>query len=496
MNIFIQTIHSKQHPVELFQHLRNKNNCAAALYETADQKASLPKQSYLFFNSMLELELKDHRLTIRLINPKAAEIFSKLQQSKLEKLSLTKNKFVLQVPQFHSVSSLEENLKKSELFAFLRFFQRTVASFFAKQNIHMPCLFSFDLIEYTQQLQAQLVDPFDVPDLFLFVPSLIIQHENQTFKITSVAKVADLEQIFNSNIPSHVKTSVSNTEAQALTSDGEFIDRVKEAKKYISSGDVYQLVLSRTFQVSCPDPMSAYMRLRVENPSPYMFYFQHPNFTLFGASPERCLEVSATNKDITLSPIAGTRRRGFNTNGQINSDLDNKIQLALTLDEKEIAEHIMLVDLARNDIAAVAQAGSRKVVQLLESEFYSHVIHLVSTVTGKLKPQYDALHAYQACMNMGTLTGSPKFRANQLIRQFENARRGFYGGAVGFLSTQGDLNTTIVIRSALVKNGQAYVQAGAGIVYDSDPQSECNETKHKAAAVLNVLTKEMEPSHA
>jgi anthranilate synthase component 1 len=301
---------------------------------------------------------------------------------------------------------------------------------------------------------------------------------------------------FNSNIPSHVKTSVSNTEAQALTSDGEFIDRVKEAKKYISSGDVYQLVLSRTFQVSCPDPMSAYMRLRVENPSPYMFYFQHPNFTLFGASPERCLEVSATNKDITLSPIAGTRRRGFNTNGQINSDLDNKIQLALTLDEKEIAEHIMLVDLARNDIAAVAQAGSRKVVQLLESEFYSHVIHLVSTVTGKLKPQYDALHAYQACMNMGTLTGSPKFRANQLIRQFENARRGFYGGAVGFLSTQGDLNTAIVIRSALVKNGQAYVQAGAGIVYDSDPQSECNETKHKAAAVLNVLTKEMEPSHA
>jgi anthranilate synthase component 1 len=278
--------------------------------------------------------------------------------------------------------------------------------------------------------------------------------------------------------------------ADAITvnkSNEEFAAIVRRLKQNILEGDVFQIVPSRCFSVNCPNPLRAYRRLRQLNPSPYMFYLCDPEFTLFGASPEMAVRFSAAERTVELCPIAGTRRRGKNADGTINADLDSRIELELRTDAKEMAEHLMLVDLARNDLARICVAGSRHVGQLLKVDRYSHVMHLVSRVVGQLRPELDALHAWQACMNMGTLTGAPKVRAMQLIREMEGVRRDSYGGAIGYLLGNGDMETCIVIRSAMVVDGKARVQAGAGVVYDSVPELEAEETSNKAAAVLAAI---------
>ena len=218
-----------------------------------------------------------------------------------------------------------------------------------------------------------------------------------------------------------------------------------------------------------------------------MFFMQGENFTLFGASPESALKYSEHDRQLEIYPIAGSRPRGFDEYGNIDLELDSRLELELRLDKKELAEHLMLVDLARNDVARVSQSGTRKVVELMQIDRYSQIMHLVSRVVGKLRTDLDALHAYQACMNMGTLTGAPKIKAMQLIYQFEQQKRHSYGGAVGYLTSEGNLDTCIVIRSAFVQNGVAYVQAGCGEVLDSDPQLEADETRHKARAVLKAI---------
>ena len=204
-------------------------------------------------------------------------------------------------------------------------------------------------------------------------------------------------------------------------------------------------------------------------------------YELFGASPESNLKFSAATREVQLYPIAGTRPRGA------THELDTRMELELRTDAKEIAEHTMLVDLARNDMARVAEPGTRRVRELLQVDRYSRVMHLVSRVTATLAQDLDALDAYRASMNMGTLTGAPKLRATELIREIEGSRRGSYGGAVGYLRGDGEFDTCIVIRSAYVRDGVATVQAGAGVVRDSNPQAEADETLHKAYAVLNSI---------
>ena len=274
--------------------------------------------------------------------------------------------------------------------------------------------------------------------------------------------------------------------------DEEFRRDVDKLKSHIHGGDIYQVVPARTFTAECPDAFVAYRRLRETNPSPYMFYVRGLDrcgepYELFGASPESNLKFTAATREVQLYPIAGTRPRGLNPDGSINPELDTRMELQLRTDAKEVAEHTMLVDLARNDMARVAVPGTRHVADLLQVDRYSRVMHLVSRVTATLAPDLDALDAYRACMNMGTLTGAPKLRATQLIRGLERARRGSYGGAVGYLTGAGDMDTCIVIRSAYVTGGVAAVQAGAGVVRDSHPQAEADETLHKAYAVLNAI---------
>lgn len=283
------------------------------------------------------------------------------------------------------------------------------------------------------------------------------------------------------------QTAEDTITAYPTMSDADFCELVAKMQQHIAIGDAYQVVPSRGFVIDCPQPLQTYRYLHDADPSPYMFYIATDDFELFGASPESSLLHSAKTGQVAIRPIAGTRPRGFAPDGSIDHELDIRLELELRSDAKEVAEHVMLVDLARNDVARISAPGTRKVTQLLRVDRYSRVMHLVSEVTGQLANDLHPLDAFRASMTMGTLTGAPKLRAAELIRQYEGTRRGSYGGAVGYLRGDGELDTCIVIRSAFARGGKAIVQAGAGVVSDSVPQREADETAHKASNVLRAI---------
>jgi anthranilate synthase component 1 len=290
------------------------------------------------------------------------------------------------------------------------------------------------------------------------------------------------------DIPEAQQFTGSVPDASTDTVQAEYEAMVKAAKRHILDGDIFQVVLSRTITEPCRDePLDVYKRLRDLNPSPYMFYINTPNTILMGSSPELNLRVSGTGeRSVEIRPIAGTKPRG-RVGDRIDADTDFRYEAELKLDQKELAEHIMLVDLARNDIARVAKPGSRIVTELLIAEKYESVQHLVSNVKGALRKDLDALSAYLATMNMGTLTGAPKIEAMKIIRQLEKTKRGYYGGAVMYLTVDGQFDSCITIRSLQVKDHTAYVRAGAGIVHDSVPKTEFEETEHKARSCLRAI---------
>ena len=285
----------------------------------------------------------------------------------------------------------------------------------------------------------------------------------------------------------HPAASGGVVHAVPTLSDDGYAAVVETMKEAIAAGEVYQVVPSRGFTMPCPDALAAYHELRAANPSPYMFYLGAPDFELLGASPESALLHSAATGEVAIRPIAGTRPRGLTRDGDVDHERDTRLELELRTDAKEVAEHVMLVDLARNDVARVCAPGTRRVRDLLRVDRYSRVMHLVSEVVGTLAPGLDALDAFRASMTMGTLTGAPKLRAAELIRAAEGVRRGSYGGSVGYVRGDGELDTCIVIRSAFVRDGRALVQAGAGVVADSVPAAEAAETVHKAGAVLAAV---------
>lgn len=277
-------------------------------------------------------------------------------------------------------------------------------------------------------------------------------------------------------------------EAATDTQQAEYEAMVRTAKQHILDGDIFQVVLSRTLTEPCPaEPLDVYRRLRLLNPSPYMFYLNTENTCLMGASPELNLRVSG-KKDrlVEIRPIAGTKPRG-RVDGNIDPETDMRYEAELQLDHKELAEHMMLVDLARNDIARVSQPGSRLVNEMLTVERYESVMHLVSNVRGRLRPDLDALSAYLATMNMGTLTGAPKIEAMKIIRHLEKNKRGYYGGAVMYLTVDGQFDSCITIRSLQIRDHTAYIRAGAGIVHDSVPTTEFQETEHKAQSCVKAI---------
>ncbi|MBP1561627.1 MAG: anthranilate synthase component I [Oscillospiraceae bacterium] len=261
----------------------------------------------------------------------------------------------------------------------------------------------------------------------------------------------------------------------------EFCGMVEKCREHIENGDISQVVISRRFEAdNPPDPFDVYRMLRSTNPSPYLYYFDHKDYCIAGASPEKL--VSVTDGLVLNKPIAGTYPRGT-TPAQ-----DAEYQQQLVNDPKERAEHTMLVDLGRNDVGRVCKPGTVNVASFMHVEKYSKVMHLVSDVEGQLEDGKTAIDALMSVLPAGTLSGAPKVKAMEIIDSLETVKRGLYGGTVGYLAFNGDIDTCIAIRTVLFRNGKAYVQAGAGIVYDSIPESEYEETERKAAAVLKALT--------
>jgi anthranilate synthase component 1 len=269
-------------------------------------------------------------------------------------------------------------------------------------------------------------------------------------------------------------------EPSSNLSEARYRANIEKAKAYIHAGDIFQVVLSQRFavKIAC-DPFDIYRALRFINPSPYMFFLRMDGLSLIGASPEMLVKVRG--RRVEYGPIAGTRPRGA------TPEEDEALAGELRADAKERAEHVMLVDLGRNDLGRVCRYGSVQVTDLMRVEKYSHVMHLVSSVEGHLRDDMDCFHALAACLPAGTVSGAPKVRAMEIIEELEPCRRGVYGGAIGYADFSGNLDTCIALRTLVVKNGTAYVQAGGGIVADSVPEREQEESLNKARALLGAL---------
>ena len=346
---------------------------------------------------------------------------------------------------------------------------------------------SLDAAQLSAQMDALEAAINELPAQAPSAPAEQAAPAQQTAQAPSAQQAASLEAQATPAPSAHQQATEDTITAYPTMSDADFCELVAKMQQHIAIGDAYQVVPSRGFVIDCPQPLQTYRYLHDADPSPYMFYIATDDFELFGASPESSLLHSAKTGQVAIRPIAGTRPRGFASDGSIDHELDIRLELELRSDAKEVAEHVMLVDLARNDVARISAPGTRKVTQLLRVDRYSRVMHLVSEVTGQLASDLHPLDAFRASMTMGTLTGAPKLRAAELIRQYEGTRRGSYGGTVGYLRGDGELDTCIVIRSAFARGGKAIVQAGAGVVSDSVPQREADETAHKASNVLRAI---------
>ncbi|MEF8700249.1 MAG: anthranilate synthase component I [Candidatus Accumulibacter sp. UW20] len=356
--------------------------------------------------------------------------------------------------------------------------------------------FGYDTVRYieTRLTRSQKADDLGIPDILLLLSEEIAVVDNLSGKLTLVvyaepgvpaayqkAQVRLRELLARLREPVAIppETPQSSPPASSMFGETQFRQAVIKAKRYITEGDVMQVVLSqRMSKPLAASPMALYRSLRSLNPSPYMFYFDFEDFHVVGASPE--ILVRLEGDTVTVRPIAGTRRRG------VSFEEDQALAAELLADEKERAEHVQLLDLGRNDAGRVARVGTIKLTENMIVERYSHVMHIVSNVEAKLRPGLNALDVLRATFPAGTVSGAPKVRAMEIIDELEPVKRGIYAGAVGYLGFNGDMDLAIAIRTAIIKDGQLHVQAGAGIVADSDPASEWQETQNKARAVLRA----------
>jgi anthranilate synthase component 1 len=333
-----------------------------------------------------------------------------------------------------------------------------------------------------------LKDETNIPDLYLIRPKMIFGYSHKSTEATFIVndknyecEVNLIENLINSTYKhKSLKLAKLLSEPKFVFSEEKFKKIVLEAKEMIRSGDIFQIVLSNRLKVKVElDDWSFYRKLRSKNPSPYLYFLKFDDFSIIGSSPE--VMVRLTDNVILLRPIAGTRKRGKD----VKRDLE--LEEEMLNDEKEVAEHIMLVDLGRNDVGRVAKAGSVKVEDLMRVEKYSHVMHMVSDVVGELDSKYDMFDLFKATFTAGTMTGSPKIRAMELIAEYEGIKRGYYAGSIGYFGFNGDMDSAITIRTALKKEDEIIFQAGAGIVADSKPELEALEVKNKLGALVATL---------
>ncbi|MDI6703820.1 MAG: anthranilate synthase component I [bacterium] len=362
----------------------------------------------------------------------------------------------------------------------------------------------YDYVRHLEKIPDKKSDELGLPEiLFVFTDTILIfDHVNHTIKVVSNAYIEDsVDKAYDEAIRKiegimaklreplllgpdtpgiHEWGEMSDIKIESNLTKHEYMKSVEKAKEYIRAGDIFQVVLSQRFRVSVStSPFSIYRALRRINPSPYMYYLKYKDSVILGSSPEILVRVDGNVAEVR--PIAGTRPRGK------EEEEDEAYIKDLLADPKERAEHIMLVDLGRNDLGRVCEYGSICIPELMIIEKYSHVMHIVSSIKGKVKSRYSSADVLRACFPAGTLTGAPKIRAMEIIDELEPVKRGPYGGCVGYFSFSGNIDTCITIRTIVFKEGMAYIQAGAGIVLDSDPAREYDETRNKAEALIKAI---------
>ena len=502
----------QSNPTQVFRQLCG-NRPATMLLESAEISSKEGLKSLLIVDSALRISATGQIVTIEALSINGASLLPLLDQVIPAEMvmktnghtrTITFSKF-LNPETDASTCGESMRQKQTSVLDVLRTVLHLVDASHENGNaVFMGGLFAYDLIQSFEQL-PHVERKNNCPDYCFYLAEtlLVFDHQNKTGQLQAslftphvhehqrlLHRLIELKHILGNESFSTTKqppSLIDHFELQCDQTDEEYAAKVAALQQYIQTGEIFQVVPSRTFSLPCPDPLMAYQALKENNASPYMFYMQDTAFTLFGSSPESALKYTSQTRQVEIYPIAGTRPRGLNPDGTVNPDLDSRIELEMRTDHKELAEHIMLLDLARNDIASVSVAGTRHVTELIQVDRYSQVMHLVSHVVGTLRPELDALHAYQNCMNMGTLTGCPKLRAMELIAQTEKQTRGSYGGAVGYFTARGDFDTCIVIRSAYVEGGIAHIQVGAGIVLDSNPMLEAQETIDKSKAVIKAI---------
>ena len=360
--------------------------------------------------------------------------------------------------------------------------------------------FSYDSIRYVEKIPNKCIDDLNLPDVRLLRPRTLIIHDNLKKKIFYIINIFKDEKISNykkryaeieseinnlliqSSFEGHNETVqlIRKIKVKSNTSKNKFLNMISKAKNYIKIGDIFQVVLSQRFEAKLTKkPLAIYKKLRVTNPSPFMYFFNFEDFQIIGASPE--ILVRLRDNKITVRPIAGTRPRGKNLKE------DNFFARDLLKDKKELSEHLMLLDLGRNDAGKVSKINTVKVTESFTIEKYSHVMHIVSNVVGAYNNKYSKFKSLLAGFPAGTVSGAPKIRAMEIIDELESSKRKVYAGGIGYFSANGEFDTCIALRTAIAKKNKFYVQAGAGIVADSNPIKEYEETVNKAKALLNAL---------
>ena len=359
--------------------------------------------------------------------------------------------------------------------------------------------FSYDIIRYIERIPDNCKDDLGLPDARIIRPKVLIIHDNLEKKIFYIyncfadEKISNYEKkyseilrelefnIFQSRLNiNKVTNNVKIGKIKSNISKKKFMNNVKKAKEYIKIGDIFQVVISQRFETKLTkDPLEIYKKLRITNPSPFMYFFNFKNFQIIGASPE--ILVRLRDNKITIRPIAGTRPRGKTLSEDRCNELD------LLKDEKELSEHLMLLDLGRNDAGKVSKINTVKVTEKFVIEKYSHVMHIVSNVTGVYNKKYSKFKSMMSGFPAGTVSGAPKIRSMEIIDELEGSKRKIYAGGIGYFSANGEFDTCIALRTAITKNNTFYVQAGAGIVADSKPTKEYEETINKAKALINAL---------
>ena len=461
-------------PVEVMQILR-KASRHCYLLESASQSEVCGRYSFLGYDPGMEITCLDDILTIRETMPDGVE------QKTIKKID-------------HPGDVLREILDRYK----------------TPQMEDMPSFtgglvgyFSYDYIKYSEPKLKPLMksrveegenQDFRDMDMMLFDKVIAFDHYRQKLLLITGVMTEDIETSYEAakDTLKEMADLIRNGEKEVFKplelkteitphfSEKQYCEMVEKAKEYIREGDIFQVVLSNPMRAEAEGSLfDTYRVLRTENPSPYMFYFSSDDIELSGASPETLAKLE--NGKISTFPLAGTRPRGK------DDEEDKALEAELLKDEKELAEHNMLVDLGRNDIGKVSEIGSVKVEEYLSIERFSHVMHIGSTVTGKIRADKDAVDAVDAILPAGTLSGAPKFRACQIIEELENDKRGVYGGAIGYLDFTGNMDTCIAIRLVYKKNGRICIRSGAGVVADSVPENEFRECINKAKAVVTAI---------